>query len=287
MNAVIGHYTTLPQAEGHFGYYNAKTFIVGSGNTLLAAYLSHLDLGLAAIFAALLGCYLLTLFVLAYFSLKFFPHPWEGRASLAISRSLLTFGLKNQLGKAVGQIQAQYAKYLLAGVSALALSAYAIGQALVYKLVGGIAQVATALYPAAARTPTRSPAFVRLYHRLQLGLFGLALLGIALYHWLGLPFLTWWLHAPTLVAVVDQIMRVFVWYFAILVLTPLASSTLDGRGHPGLTSLFAVAAGGLEVVFALLLFPRFGLFAPVYAAVLSTLLTTPPLLWTTEKVLRS
>jgi O-antigen/teichoic acid export membrane protein len=63
MTNVVGHYSTLPQAEGHFGYFNAKTFIVGTGNTLIAAYLAWIGQNLTIILSAQLACYLLTVFV--------------------------------------------------------------------------------------------------------------------------------------------------------------------------------------------------------------------------------
>lgn len=121
-NNLVSHYLTLPQAEGHFGYFNSKTFVIGTGNTLLAAYLAWKGQGIMAILAVQLLTYLLTLLPLLSFSLKFFPHPHAGKISPAISHSLLIFGLKSWVGKLVGQIQAQYAKYLLVTISPLSLS---------------------------------------------------------------------------------------------------------------------------------------------------------------------
>ena len=86
INNLVAHYSTLPQAEGHFGYYNAKTFIVGTGNTLLAAYLAWIGQGVPAILSMTLACYLLTLAVLVYFSLKYFPRPRAGIPSRPVAR---------------------------------------------------------------------------------------------------------------------------------------------------------------------------------------------------------
>lgn len=279
---LVAHYQTLPQAEGHFGYFNSKTFIVGTGNTLFAAYLSWIGQGITIILAAQLACYFLTLLVLAYFSLKYFPHPRAGRPSLQVAKPLVSFGLKNQVGKIVGQVQAQYAKYLLAALSPLTLSAYVIAQGLVMAAAGGISQLATALYPAGARG---GRSLRSLYHSLQLGLLVLGLLGIGIYAAIGYSFLIWWLKTPELVALVSSALNVFVWYLFILILTPLPSAMLDSHGRPELTSLFAFATTAIEIVIALILFPRLGLFAPIYAALFSALLTTPVLLVTTECVL--
>lgn len=279
---LVAHYQTLPQAEGHFGYFNAKTFIVGTGNTLFAAYLSWIGQGLTIILSAQLACYFLTLLVLAYFSLKYFPHPRSGRPTLQAAKPLVAFGLKNQVGKVVGQVQSQYAKYLLAASSPLTLSTYVIAQGLVMAAAGGISQLATALYPAAARG---GRSLRSLYHSLQIGLFFVGLLGVGSYYLIGLPFLSWWLHDPALVALVHSALNLFVWYLFILILTPLPSSMLDSHGRPELTSLFAFVTTAIEIVLALVLFPHFGLFAPIYAALFAAILTTPALLFTTERVL--
>ncbi|MFH1244423.1 MAG: polysaccharide biosynthesis C-terminal domain-containing protein [bacterium] len=285
INNLVAHYSTLPQAEGHFGYYNAKTFIVGTGNTLLAAYLAWIGQGVPAILTMTLACYLLTLAVLVYFSLKYFPRPRAGSPSLLVARSLITFGLKNQAGTLIGQVQSQYGKYLLSGLSAVSLSAYVVAIGLVQKLAGGVVQVATALYPASARS-AGDLHLRRTYHFLQCGLFVLALLGVGLYQLIGLPFLTWWLHSPELVPLVHTIMQILVWYFAVLILSPLSSAILDGHGRPGLTSLFTFATATIEIVLALILFPHYGLFAPIYAALVAIAITIPVLLLVTERVLR-
>jgi hypothetical protein len=62
---------------------------------------------------------------------------------------------------------------------------------------------------------------------------------------------------------------------------------LDGHGRPEVTSLFAFATTGIEIVLALVLFPHFGFFAPIYAAIIAAILTTPILLFVTELVLAS
>lgn len=285
MNNLLGHYATLPQAEGHFGYFNSKTFIVGTANTLLAAYIAWRGQGLVQILSGQLLCYFIALLPLVYFSLKYFPKPREGKVSGSVAKSLISFGLKNQIGTIVGQLQSQYSKYLLATISPLSLSSYVIAQGLVQKLAGGVSQVATALYPASARASNHT-SLRAIYIRLQVGLFGLGLSGIGIYHFVGLPFLSWWLHSPQLVAIVDSVLKVFVWYFAILILSPLASTILDGSGHPEITSGVAVITTIIEISLAVVLFPRYGLFAPVYGALFALIIMTPVLLYQTEKIFR-
>lgn len=286
LNNIIGHYLTLPHSEGRFGWYNTKTFVIGTANTFVTAYLSYAGFGISAIFLAQLACYLITLATLTIFSLHYFPHPWEGRPSKEVAKSLIKFGLKNQVGKLVGQVQGQYGKYLLAAHNPLSLSAYIVSIGLVQKLTGGIVQVASALYPASARNASGG-ALAAVYHRLQLGLAAVSVLGIALYQVIALPFLTWWLNSPELVPIVHSVMGVLVWYLAILVLTPLCSAILDGRGRPEISSLFAALTAAIEIVIALTLFQRYGIFAPVYGALAACVITTPLLLLVTEKVIRS
>ena len=284
MNNLISHYSTLPQAEGHFGYYNSKTFIVGTGNTLLAAYLAYAGHGLSMILSAQLFTYIIALIPLAHFSLKFFPSPWKGVATIKVSKSLLAFGLKNQVGTIVGQIQSQYAKYLLSATSPITLSAFMISQGLVQKIVGGVSQLSTALYPAASRTNKISE-LRRVYHSLQLALLGLGLFGVAIYALIGKSFLAWWLNSAELVFHVDSIFQYLIWYFAILILMPLSSAVLDSRGRPELTSLFAGLTTLIEIVIALILFPTYGLFSPIYASLVALLVTTPFVLCRVERLL--
>ncbi len=284
MTSLVSHYATLPQAKGHFGYYNARTFIVGTGSTLLSAYLAWSGLTVLQLLLGSLVCYLLTLLILVYFSLKFFPHPQGGRYDSSIARSLLSFGFKNQVGKIVGQVQSQYAKYLLASVPATSLSAYMIASGLVTKLAGGVAQLSTAFYPASARATKTD--ILPLYYRLQFSILGLTLLGITAFYLWGLSFLQWWLGLNELVAVVYPLLQILIWYFAILVLTPLCSTVLDSRGRPEITSAFASATTLIEIVLALSMYPRFGVYAPVYASIIAVAITTPYLLYITDQIIR-
>jgi len=284
MTNLVGHYQTLPHAEGHFGYYNAKTFIVGTANTLLAAYLASIDYSLITILAVQLVSYLFTLFVLVYFSLKFFPNPAAGIASYQEAKQLISFGIKNQLGTLIGQLQAQYAKYLLAFVSPLQFSAYYIAVGLMQKIAGGVTQIATALYPTSSRHKA-DPSIRVIYYKLQtiLVFFGIAI--IILEAMFSKTFLLWWLQDPSLASTTGSVLHTFVYALAMLILTPLASTILDSHGHPEITSIFAALTTFIEISLALLLYQKYGLFAPVYASLIALLLTTPPLLYITNKIM--
>lgn len=282
---ILSHYLTLPQAHGRFDLFNLKTFIVGTANTLLAAALAYLGFGIEILLVGQLLMYFVTIILLARYCYRHFGI-LPTRAVISYSRELLAFGIKNQLGKLVGQIGAQYAKFLLVTVSPLAVSAYAIGQGIVLKLAGGITQVSTALYPSSS-SRTGTPGIRSLYHRLQLGLLTLGILGYVLYSLFGIQFLSWWLGDLTLAESVHSVLTLLVPYFALLVLTPLPSMILDSHGRPGLTSLFAFVTIGLEVVLALFLLPALGLLAPPAGALISIIITTPMLLLVTSRVLVS
>jgi len=280
---LLSHYLTLPQSQGRFDLYNLKTFLVGTANTFLAALLASLGYSLPVLLGFQLGAYLVAMFILFRYTTKYFLSR-HLRFSLIHAHDLLSFGLKNQFGKLLGQIGAQYAKFLLVPVSALSVSAYAIAQGVVLKLAGGLTQLTTALYPASSQA-RGTPAVRALYHRLQLVFLIFSCLGLVGYGFFGLAFVTWWLKDLDIVYAVHSVLRILVWYLAILVLTPLPSTILDSHGRPGLTSLFTTLTVLFEITLAVLLFPRFGLVAPSIAALTSVIITTPPLLYVTERVL--
>lgn len=280
---ILAHYLTLPQSKGHFHLYNLKPFIVGTGNTLLSAYLAYHGFGLHILLLAQVSTIILTILLLAHYSFDHFGH-LPLRASSLHYRELLGFGLKNQLGKLAGQIGAQYAKFLLAPISAMAVSSYTIGQGIIHRLAGGLTQLSTALYPLSSSRAGTST-LRALYHRLQLYLLCLSVLGIILFYLVGYTLVSLWLRDPILVANVYSVMQILVWYLAILVLTPLPSVILDGSGQPGLTSIFASLPVFFEIILAVILLPSYGLFAPPIAALISIIIITPPLLYFTELAL--
>lgn len=283
VNNVVSHYLTLPQAEGHFGYFNLKTFIIGSGNTLLAALLAYLGYDILAILTMQLFTYWFTLLPLAYFSLKFFPNPRDGKVSLPVIKSLTNFGLKSWGGKLIGQVQSQYGKYLLAALSPLTLSVYVISQGLIQKLVGVVAQIATSFYPASARSEV-NPSLHKIYLQIQISLFLLGLFTIILFGYVGLPFLSWWLKDPVLVESVYSFIQVYRYYGLLLILTPLASTILESYGYPGTASLFGVFTFIIELISAILMFPHFGILAIAYAGIISLGIMTPVVLIYTEYI---
>jgi len=286
MQNLIAHYSTLPQAEGHFGYYNTRTYLVGTANTLVAAFLAFLGFGLTSLLIGQLVAYFLTLIPLVYFSLKFFPTPWQYKPSWDIAKKLISFGLRNQFGKLVGQIQAQYGKYLLASLSPITLTAYLIAQSLVQRLAGGVTQVALALYPRASDQGNNAR-LRTIYLRLQLGIALLSIIGVIIYYLAGEPFLTWWLRDTELVHLIVRILNISIWYLLVLVLTPIPSVILDGSGRPEHTALMAALTTVIEISLSFYLLPTYGFMAPVYASLCAIILTTPFLFYLTSHALNA
>ena len=284
-NHLLSHFLTLPQALGRFDLYNLRTFLVGTANTLIAASLAHLGYGINSIIIAQIIAMIITIIILIRYSYNHFHH-FIIKPSIKYSRELLSFGIKNQIGKIMGQLGAQYAKFLLAPISALAVSSYSISQGVVLKLAGSLTQLSTALYPVSSAS-THSIRLRRLYHRAQLIILVSSLLGITIYSFFGLPFLTWWLTDLELVTAVHSVLNFLIPYLAILTLTPLASTILDSHNKPGTTSFFATITILLEIILAVYLLPTYGLLSPAISALISVSLTTPFLLIVTERTLHS
>lgn len=284
MNNLVGHYSTLPHAEGHFGYWNAKTFIVGTSNTLLAAWLAINGHGIVAILSIQLISYILTLLVLGYFSLKYFPYPRTGIPKISIMKSLIRFGVKNQIGTFVGQVQSQYGKYLLIGLSPVKLSAYIIATSLVQKIIAGVGQIATSFYPASSRGDNQLQ-LKNIYTKIQLHIFVFGILAVVGYQYVGQVFLIWWLKDFSIASEVHSFLLIYRFYALLLLLTPMASSVVDGRGRPGMTSLFGASAFILELIIAVVMLPRYGVLAPAFAGLISLSLMTPLFLIFTGRIL--
>jgi hypothetical protein len=192
--------------------------------------------------------------------------------------------MPNQGGKLVGQVQAQYAKFLFVA-SPLALSSYGIATNLTTKLVGGVSQLAAAFYPRAAHSVGQARLRL-LYYRLQGGMLLLGLLGIWLYHQFGYGLLTWWLNEPRLVAMIHPLLTLASYSAALLMFTPLASAIMDSHGAPGKTALFGLTAFLIELVLALILLPAHGAQAPVIGQLIALIILVPIFLITVEKKFR-
>lgn len=286
LTSLIGLYSVLPQALGKFGWYNLRTLIVGTANTLGAGYLAISGFGIDQILILQSVATLVVIIIFSSFQKSVTvgskPSILELKKSL---RVLLTYGLKNQVGTLVGQAQNQFGKFVLATIAPVAVASFSIAKGVVMGVAGGVVQVATALFP---KTAGEDLAITRKrYHMLQLSLVVVGVLSILLYYFFGLSLLTLWLGSSETMYIVHDIFRVLVVYFAILVLTPLASMVLNSRGYPGIVSFFAGLTFAIELALTLVLLPSSGYMAPVWAGLIGVLITTPALLIRVERVLQS
>ncbi|EKD80711.1 MAG: hypothetical protein ACD_40C00033G0002 [uncultured bacterium] len=276
LNFLLAHYLSLPESRGDFARVNLRNFLVGTANTVGAMLVALAGFGVTGIL------YLLSFSTLLTIILVYVPaHPFSSRQTL---KAFFVYGVKSWLGKLVGSVQGQYAKFLLAS-SPLALASYTLGSSLISRLVGGVTQVSTALFPysVSARGNSR---FRHLYLRLQLSLVLLGVLATLLYQAFGLPFLSWWLGDYSLAASVHSFLLIYRFYALLLLLTPLASTVIDSLGKPLMTSFLGLATLVIEVTFTWVYLPQLGLLSPAYGALLSLILIVPVLLIYTERILR-
>jgi len=273
---LLSHFLSLPESRGDFARVNLRNFLVGTANTLGAMLVALEGFGVTGILYLLSASTLLTIilvFVPAY------PIPTR-----PVLRALISYGVKSWLGKLVGSVQGQYAKFLLAS-SPIALASYTLGSSLISRLVGGVTQLSSALFPYSVNARGQN-SFRPLYLRLQLALFCLGLFAIVLYQAFGLTFLNWWLGDHVLAASVHSFLKIYRFYALLLLITPLASTVLDSLGKPLITSLLGAVALGLEITFAWVYLPQLGLLSPAYGALLSLVIMVPVLLTYTGKILR-
>lgn len=284
LGSLTSLYQSVPESEGSFGYVAGRALLIGTGNTFGALYLALHGYGLNEILYLLVLLTAIILLFFLFYSKKFkFLSLFFYHRELA--RSLLSFGLPNQGGKLVGQLEAQYAKFIFVG-NPLSLSAYGLASNLLNKLVGSVAQLGSAFYPLSAASAGTRPLKI-LYYRLQAGLLLLGGLGIWLYAEYGFAFLNWWLQDPSLVAVIYPLLKIGSLSGALLLLTSLASAVMDSHGSPLTTSLFGFSALIIEVGFALALLSTHGVLAPMLGQLISLIILVPPFLYATGKKLSS
>lgn len=288
LNQILTHLLAVAQAEQRFDLYNLKALLVGTANTFLAGWIAATGRGLGQIFLLLFFSYLLTFVLTAYFldrgaSLR------RPAFDLRLLRPLLRYGLRLFVGKVSGQVELHTAKYILAStLSAAAVSAFAIPQLIMYRAAGAVTQCALALFPLSSRLadPSRRSRLRSLYYRLQGSILLLSLVGVWLAHSLGGIFLLWWLGEP-LAAATLPLLQLLSYFFVLLAMTPLASTVVDSLGYPQYTSVSALVTAALNLIFLVLLTPRYGAMGAGYALLMAFGITTPVFLFLTEKLLQA
>ncbi len=284
LGSLLSLYQSVPESRGSFGWVGLRALLVGTTNTFGAVLLAQAGFGLGSILYALIIASVITLLLFLIYTHRLFGQIPVLPYDAGHAQSLLTFGLPNQGGKIVGQLQAQYAKFLFVG-SPLALTGYGVASNLVAKLVGGVTQLASAFYPRATQSVGEAR-LRKLYYRLQACMLFLGILGVWLYAQFGYGLLSWWLAEQKLVALMHPLLVLSSYSAALLMLTPLASAIMDSHGAPGTTSLFGLSAFLIELVLALILLPTYGAQAPVIGQLIALIILVPIFLYATEKKFR-
>lgn len=279
LDYLIMHAITLSQSQQRFEIYNIRTFIVGS-NGLVAALVSIFSSSLSLIFFVRLLTRLLTYLLLIFDSKKFISLPKFSFKDKNYSRTLLNFGLKNFIGKAVNQIQAQFPKFaLLNFISSSAVAIYSIPLTLIQRATGVISQVSLAFFPFTANLEKKKiNKLKKVYISTQLLIAILGIFGIFVVKYFARSVLLWWLSDIELVDAIFPILTVLSYALAVNMLAPLPSALFDGLGKPQLTSFFATVTAVLEITLTLLLISRFKILAPAYGSLIALSLTTPLLI---------
>lgn len=277
LTIILSHFQTYPESQGRFGLVNLRAVLVGTTNTIGAAILASLGFGVETILVTLCLASALTIVIF---------HTQAPSASLApVSRptifQILSYGLKLQLGKLTNALQSQYPKLLFA-TNPVAVAVYSLSSSLVAKAAGAVSQLAIAFFPMSVKNA--NPGILKtLYLKTQLSLLVLALGAVIGYQYFGLSLLTWWLSDPGLAATLNEFMLTYRYVGLLLILTPLASTLLESRNRPGLSSLYGLIALLIELAVVVVLQSRLGILSVAYGNLLGLLIMVPVLLYSTQK----
>lgn len=274
---IVSHYQSYHESVGSFGIVNMRSFIVGTTNTVVAAYLSSLGYGVDLILFSLSLATLITIFIMSFN----IPRYSILSGNISSLKKILAYGLKLQLGKLVNTFQSQYPKFIFAS-NPLALTVYSLSSSLVAKAAGAVSQVAIAFFPYAI-TNSASRKQSRYYTFTQLALLALSVTGIISYSYFGKTLLYWWLGDESVVSSLHTFLLTYRYYGLLLVLTPLASTILDSRNMSGRSSLYAFFALVIELGVVALTYASYGVMSVAYGSLAGLLVMVPILLYTTQK----
>ncbi len=279
LNHINNVLLSIPQAFQRFDVYNSKTYLVGTANTLLSAWLTFYTNNLSLVFLLQFVFHVITFFYALNFGKKQIGDivltPVYNREN---AKSLVNFGLKNFIGTLAGQIEAQISKFFLGFLSsAQSITSFNIPQSIFMKGAGVVSQVAQAFFPLSASLleKDRITKLKKLYVSLQFLILVSGVFVVGLVHNFGEAFLMWWLKDLVIVRTSLPVMQALSIYFVLLSLTPLPTALLQGLGKPQVPSFFAVLTTTLEAIFMLLLIPRYHELGAAYAFLATISITSP------------
>ena len=290
VNHINNAYLSLPQAMQRFDIYNSKSYLVGTANTLITAWLTTKTTNLSTIFAVQLLFHVVTfIYIYIYVRKIFRDKALQPKLYPEKQKKLINFGLKNFIGTLAGQVEAQISKFFLGFLStAQSITAFNIPQNLVMKSAGLVSQVSQAFFPLSANLLSKEKILKlkKLYMSLQFLIFFAGLLAVYLVNTYGYQFLSWWLNDPQIVTLAFPVLQVLSFYFVLLSLTPLPTALLQGLGLPQIPSFFAVLTTALEAVLMWILIPRFHELGAAYAYLITIAITSPAFLIYTSVVFK-
>lgn len=281
-------FLSIPQAEQRFDIFNSKTFIVGTANTLVSAFLSSLTQDISTIFFVQMVFHILTSALMFLYSYKRFPgRSYLPKYNKKMSKELFSFGLRNFIGTMAGQAENQFSNFILgAMVSAKAITSFSIPQSIVIKGAGIVSQIAQAFFPLSASLLEKDR--INKLKKLIIGIELLTLSGgiiaVFLIHTVGYQFLFFWLKDKAVVDSAFPILKILGYYFVLVALTPVPTALLQGLNKPQIPSFFGLLTVSLEVIFSLILISN-GTVGVAYAYLASVIITVPAILLVTWKQL--
>ncbi|OGD83675.1 hypothetical protein A2572_01490 [Candidatus Collierbacteria bacterium RIFOXYD1_FULL_40_9] len=279
LNHVNNALLSIPQAFQRFDVYNSKTYLVGTANTLLSAWLTYYTKDLVHVFLLQLIFHAVTFFYALNFGKK-----QIGKEILApvyyknAGRKLIAFGLKNFVGTLAGQVEAQISKFFLGFLAtAKSITAFNIPQSIFMKGAGVVSQVAQAFFPLSATLleKNRIKKLKKLYISLQFLILFSGVFVVFLVFNFGEDFLTWWLKDLVVVSASLPVLKIMSYYFVLVALTPLPTALAQGLGKPQVPSFFAVLTVTVETVFLSILVPKYHEIGAAYSFLISSIVSVP------------
>jgi O-antigen/teichoic acid export membrane protein len=273
---------SLPQARQEFGFFNIKTLLVGTANTIGSAVLSFWTQDISMILTAQLVAHSLTGLALAWYSRRV----WGTTAlcpSFDVSRvvEIIRYGLKNFVGVLASQIEAQISKIVLGTyVSAGAVASFAIPQSIVLKGSAIVSQVAQVMLPMSASllSSGRVDNLKKLIFGIQTLVLSIGIMAVGASLWWGESFLLWWLRDVEVVYMVLPVLKMFGIYYLFTSLTPIPTVLMQSINKPHIPSLFALLTLTIEIILMIIFVPSMQLMGVVFATVGGAMLSVPPFL---------
>ena len=270
---------TLIQSNQRFDIYNLRVLIVGTGNTLLTAFISTFTTNLVTIFFFLFSCHFITFLIFLRYACRHFSFSLpKFILDKVYSKKLFSFGLRQFVGNLASQINIQVSKYILGlSLAVKIVPVFSIPQNVMVKGTGVVSQLTLAFFPLSASLVTKEKIkkLSRLVVGLQFSILFIGILQVLFIYTLGDDVLHLWLNNPDFVVQAYPILKVLSWYFLLTTITPIPTAVLDSINRPQVPSFFAVLTAILTLGSMLYLVPSFGALGAAYAYVFASAITVP------------